>query len=436
MERTGAKRGASALQWIAVGVTGLMLALVVWGNVPWLRLWLNDLTTPPLTAHYPYNDFAAEATAVRLLDTPQRAHLFDAATQLAWQEQVWGARLPVMLREPFVRVPWSALYLWPFAELPYAVGFLLLCAVSVAATAAAFGIWARWARLPPVAAAAFVCAGLGSLPLLRTLVLGQHSAVMLLALTASVLWSLQGRDARAGVALAAATLKPHLIILVPLAWLLQRRWRALAAGAASLLALTALSAVVLGPQALVDFVTIQSAFDQYFPGAEAVEQMQNWRGLLESTLGWQGGGEQMVEGVLLLLTATVVVWAWWPGGARPRRAVDLRWALTILASLLFAYHLHLNDLLAWAIPAGIGLRRVYAPPEGAALSPRARQVTLALVWGAWVVPWLAFFAEGARPGLWFMLIAGAALAAQIAREQRAAPAAPESAPRAAVASLV
>ena len=289
-----------------------------------------------------------------------------------------------------------------FAEPPYAVGFLLLCAVTVAAAAAAFAIWARWARLPPVLAAAFVCAGLGSLPLLRTLVLGQHSAVMLLALTASVIWSLQGRDARAGVALAAATL--YLIILVPLAWLLQRRWRALVAGAASLAALTALSVAVMGPHVLADFVTIESAFEQYFPGAEAVEQMQNWRGLLELTLGWQGVGEQMIEGVLLLLTATVVVWAWWPGGAQVRRAVDLRWALTILASLLFTYHLHLNDLLAWAIPAAIGLRRVYAPPEGAALGLRARQVTLVLVWGAWVVPWLAFFAEGARPGLWFMLI--------------------------------
>jgi hypothetical protein len=420
MAGTGEKQRATVLQWLGLGAAGLMLALVVWGTAPWLRLWLNDLTTPPLTAHYPYNDFAAEGTAVRLLDTPQRAHLFDAATQLAWQEQVWGARLPVELREPFVRVPWSALYLWPFAEPPYAVGFLLLCVVSVAAAGAAFTIWARWAGLPPVAAAAFVCAGLGSLPLLRTVVLGQHSAVMLLALTASVIWSLEGRDARAGVALAAATLKPHLIILMPLAWLLQRRWRALAAGAASLLALTALSAVILGPQSLIDFVRIQSAFEQYFPGAEAVEQMQNWRGLLESTLGWQGVGEQMVEGVLLLLTAAVVVWAWRPADAQSRRAVELRWALTVLASLLFAYHLHLNDLLAWAIPAGIGLRRVYAPPEGAALPPRARQVTLALVWGAWVVPWLAFFAEGARPGLWFMLLVGACLVAQIRREDRAA----------------
>jgi hypothetical protein len=428
-------KDGSVLQMMALTVAGLALALVVWGSLPWLNRWLSDLTTPPLTAHYPYNDFGGEATVVRLLDTPQRARLFDPATQLAWQTEVWGARLPA-LRVPFVRVPWSALLLWPFAEAPHAVGFLLLCALSVAAAAAAFGIWARWARLPPVVAAAFVCAGLGSLPLLRTVILGQYSALMLLALTASVLWSLQGRDARAGVALAVTTLKPQLIFLVPLAWLLQRRWRALVAGAASLLALTGLSAAVLGPQALLDFVRIQSGFEAYFPGAEAVPQMQNWRGLLESTLGWRGAGESMVEGVLLLLTAMVVVWAWWPGGPHTRRSADLRWALTVLASLLFNYHLHLNDLLAWAIPAAIGLRRVYAPPEGAALSPRARRVTLVLVWGAWVVPWLAFFAEGARPGLWFMLLAGAALAAQIAREQRAAPVAPAPAPQAIVASAV
>ena len=116
--------------------------------------------------------------------------------------------------------------------MPHAVGFLLLSALSVAAVAAALLIWARWARLPLAVGAAFVCAGLGSLPMLRTVLLGQYSGFMLLAVTGAVIWSMEDRDARAGVALAAATLKPQLIFLVPLAWLLQRRWRALVAGAA------------------------------------------------------------------------------------------------------------------------------------------------------------------------------------------------------------
>jgi hypothetical protein len=404
-----------------LGIVGLVLVAMVVGMAPWFGVWVSEATQPPATAHYPYNDYAAEIAAVRLLDTPARAGFYDPATQLAWQRQLWGDRLPGELRQPFVRVPWTVLLLWPLAQLPHALGFLVMSTLSVVVALAALITWARWARLPVWVGAAYVCAGLGSLALLRTLILGQHSALLLGAVTAAVLYSLRQAGTRAGLALAAGTLKPHLIMLIPLAWLLEGRWRALLAGAGALAGLALLSIALLGPQSMIDFVNIQSLYERYFPNAEAAEQMQNWRGLIESSFGWTGALGQGALTVATIGTALLVAAAWWPPGTPTRRAADLRWAVTILGSLLFSTHLHFNDLLLWAIPAAIVLRRVYAPPAEGALSQPARQVALAGVWIAYGLLLLAWFVPGWRLGLWFALVAMGLLGWQIYRETRAAP---------------
>jgi hypothetical protein len=107
-----------------------------------------------------------------------------------------------------------------------------------------------------------------------------------------------------------------------------------------------------------------------------------------------------------------------PAARRPPPANDLRWAITIIASLLFSPHFHFNDMLLWAIPAAIVLRRVYAPPGGRAFGPRARTVAFILLWVAYALPLVAFFAQAARPGLWFALLVLALLIARLRRETR------------------
>jgi hypothetical protein len=419
MSRAGAPRPRPTWgQAAALGVTGLILALVVATLLPWFGLWVADAGLPPATARYPYNDYGAEGTIVRLLDTPDRARLFDPAMQLAWQQEVWGPRLPPVLKQPFVRVPWTVLLLWPLAQVPHAVGFLLLTALNVGLAGLALIAWVRWARLPPWVGLAFVCGALGSFAMLRNVTLGQHSAWMFATLSACVLWSLRGADTRAGLALAAATLKPHLIMLIPLAWLLQGRWRALAAGAAGLAALAAVSLLLLGPPTFLDFIAIQGTYEQYFPGAEATNQMQNWRGLIETLLGRSGPAPIILTALAMLGVALAVAAVWWPPGRATRPATDLRWAATVLGSLLFSQHTHLNDLLAWAIPVAIVLRRVYAPPPGGAFTARQRGVALAGAWGAYFVLPVAWIVQDWRLGLWVPLVALALLAWRIRREER------------------
>jgi hypothetical protein len=64
------------------------------------------------------------------------------------------------------------------------------------------------------------------------------------------------------------------------------------------------------------------------------------------------------------------------------------------------------------------LRRVYAPPGGRAFGPRARTVAFILLWVAYALPLVAFFAQAVRPGLWFALLVLALLIARLRFETR------------------
>jgi hypothetical protein len=411
-------------QWVGLGVVLAWLLVVVAGTGGWWATWVREANLPPDRATYPYNDFSEELAATDLLFTPDRLRIYDLDVQIAHQQAVWGPRLPAE-RVLFIRVPWTLFLLLPFALLPYAVAFLAFAALSVVLTAGALGAWARWMRAPPLVGVTFVLAGLASFPLLRTLQLGQYSAITFAAVTAALLALWRGQEIGAGLALLGATLKPHLIILLPLGLLAERRWRAIGAGAAGLLVLAALSTLVLGlqwPGAYLHLLGL-SGF------TEGVEQMQNWRGLFESTLGLSGPVLTILMALALAATAALVVWVWWPvwratppstnippSALAPPHSNDLRWAITIMASLLFSPHYHFNDMLLWAIPAAIILRRVYAPPGDAAFSPRERTVAFILLWLAYIMPAVSFFAQTWRPGLWFALLVLALLIARLRRE--------------------
>jgi hypothetical protein len=412
-------------QLVGLGVVLVCLLVVAVGTADWWAGWVREATVPPDRAHYPYNDFAEEMAATGLLVSPQRVRLYDLDVQTARQQTIWGPRLPAAVL-PFVRVPWTTFLLLPLLALPYGVAFLVFSACSVVLAGAGFVAWARWIHAPPLVGATFVLAGLASFPLLRTLQLGQYSAITFAAVTAALLWLWRGQQTRAGLVLLGATVKPHLIVLLPLGLLAERRWRAIVAGGAGLLALTLLSLLTFGPTWPGDYLTILRGD---LGALEGVEQMQNWRGLFESTLGLRGPLLTALMTLALAATAALVAWVWWPvwtakqpAAVRPPSAIrnphstDLRWAVTIIASLLFSPHYHFNDMLLWAIPAAIILRRLYAPPPGGAFGPRARTVAFILLWLAYVLPVLAFFAQAARPGLWFALLALALLIARIRRE--------------------
>ena len=347
-----------------------------------------------------------------------------STSQIAHQQAVWGPRLPAE-RVLFIRVPWTLFLLLPFCAAALCGRLPRLRRALGRVDVAALAAWARWMRVPPLVGATFVLAGLASFPLLRTLQLGQYSAITFAAVTAALLALWRGQEIGAGLALLGATLKPHLIVLLPLGLLGERRWRAIGAGAAGLLVLAALSTLVLGPQ---------------WPGAylhllglsgftEGVEQMQNWRGLFESTLGLTGPLLTVLMGLALAATTAFVVWVWWPVWTQKQQAADTcpppstRSPRTIYAGRSRSSPRSCSARTTTSTTCCSGP----SPPRSSCAAsmprrragrsaPRERTVAFILLWLAYAIPAVSFFAQAWRPGLWFALLALALLIARLRRE--------------------
>ncbi len=217
--------GSSHLQRIAIvvfGITGLMLN--IW--IAW-NLFLRGAGTGR-------NDFTSFYGGAALAGTPD---LYNPTKVSELQLRVTGERTSEA--EKFVRLPCYAIFLKPLAWLPYPAAYLIWELLSAAALLAALLLW------PGQSATTKWLTFCWMLPIFVALFNGQDDALVLfwIALAANLLH--RERPLTAGMALAMAASKYHLLVLIPLVIVAQRRWR-MAAGTAmaggALIAVSFLSA--------------------------------------------------------------------------------------------------------------------------------------------------------------------------------------------------
>lgn len=158
---------------------------------------------------------------------------------------------PHVWAQPFLSTPPMAMLVVPFAALPYPVAYYAWGAITLAAFAAALA-WSTRYRGPArwlATAAAFV-------PwwVIHAIHVGQVAP--LIAAAVLVAWRLlrDDRDFAAGLVLTFLVLKPNTALLVPVALLFTRRFRALGvwAGASGFIAL--LSVFMLGPRGVIGYM--------------------------------------------------------------------------------------------------------------------------------------------------------------------------------------
>lgn len=155
----------------------------------------------------------------------------------------WGARYPVA----FVHPPSSLPILGVFAQLPFRTAITAWAAVSGAALAlASRSKWTPFLLLiPPV---------LWALP-------GGQTSVLMGSLLFGALLLLPRWPIASGLALGLAlALKPQLAIVLPLAYLVERRWAPLIAAIVTFAALTAVSAIVFGPKQWIEWANSLPSF--------------------------------------------------------------------------------------------------------------------------------------------------------------------------------
>lgn len=201
-----------------------------------------------------------------------------------------------------------------------------------------------------------ICLGLISPPVLICLVAGQTgmftSAALLLSLGLA-----DSYPAVAGIMAGCLVVKPQCAILVPVCFLASRNWRALVAGAATVMAACLLALAIFGP-----------GLWHYFFGHEIFEERwaltapwpQSYQRLMVSafmtlrSLGVGLGFSFFVQGMITICCALAVWYVW----SRPAETFNsaLRLLLTVILTLLATPYLHLYDMpcLAMAL-AGWGV---------------------------------------------------------------------------------
>jgi glycosyl transferase family 87 len=237
----------------------------------------------------------------------------------------------------FINPPLLA-WLWaPLVAFPEPVAYLIWTVVSLGAL-----IWAWYLTAPyqGLGRIAMLLAGIALWPVMEAFYFGQPT-MLVLALVATGWW-LMRRDhvVWAGIALAlATTLKPQVMLMVPVCLLAAGRWRPLVSYALAGGVIAALSALSLGSSGLNEFW-------------QTLQWIQTDSGHSFFTVAFLFGMGPLTYAVLAAQGAACVFVAW-----RRRDDLDIVFALGLLGSLMVSFHLHQPDycnllLAGWLVLRG------------------------------------------------------------------------------------
>lgn len=253
---------------------------------------------------------------------------------------------------------------------------------------------------------------LGSMATVECLFSGQNSTFLLLVFTLAWVALRNGRDFMSGAILGLALVKPHLIVLVGLLWLLEGRWKALAGFGVTATSWVVFAGLVLDASAFGAWLSVLRG-DLYteFVSLGQTSKHGGSAGFITDLLGPIGLPAGIVGGAIsLMVGAAAVIWVRY----REPEATS-RWWLAVLASVVFAPHSMIYDLVIIIPSVAIALSRWWTPTN---------RVTLALAWvGLWVLPPLSpvlgIAAHGALVtlfALWVLLHAGRAPVSAVGRQ--------------------
>ncbi len=272
----------------------------------------------------------------------------------------WDGTLPKIMdvasSRPWLYPPHFLLLLVPFGLLPFAQSYAAFMVVTFAAAVA--GAW-RWAGTP--ARRAFWVAALALAPAASVNVIEGQNAFLTAALLLQGFGLLGRADLLGGAILGLLSYKPQFALLLPVALLASRNWRALTAAGASVALVTAVSAAAFGLDFWRHWLGAMVAPD---PGAYAawLDQGRLWGlsvytcALLLGAPAWLAQAAQMA---VVLASAATVYQAF--GRALHR---DLQLAVLLAATLLAAPHVSSYDTTLLAAAAMLALGRMLdgAPP--------------------------------------------------------------------------
>ena len=255
----------------------------------------------------------------------------------------WWLSQPMPFR-PWVYPPSYLLAVLPFGELPFAVSYFAFQLVGAALLTAALTLGSnRSYSAKLVTCSALLCPAAAI-----NIAVGQNAFFTSALLVAGVLF-LQTRPRVAGALLGVLTLKPQFWVLVPVALIAARNWRALVSTAVAAVALAVASAAVLGIEAWRQWADL--AMSTYsVPNAKWIEYGRMWGTSVYACIVSVGGSETAAnagQAAAVLIAAAATYRAF-----RVPLPVGHKIAVLLTGTILAAPHSSLHDAVLLAV-AGV-----------------------------------------------------------------------------------
>lgn len=181
-----------------------------------------------------------------------------------------------------------------------------------------------------------------------------QNGMLTAALAAAGLFALPRRPAVAGICFGLLCMKPHLVVLFPLALLCARSWRALLSFTLTTLATLALAALVFGPATLTAFVHNAGMAAGFVESGRAFLARMPTAFVLAKLAHASLTTAYAAQAVSALLGAAAVWYAWHQTCAHALRAATLVCASLLVSPYLYDYDLvWYGVLIAWYVQHGL-----------------------------------------------------------------------------------
>jgi hypothetical protein len=328
----------AAARWRRLGLAAALLAS---GEAALFYLyWWSEVFRAGLRGP----DFFSFYAAARLFDERGGAHVYDARAQFDYQQPIvsrWPNAPHGIL--PYIHPPYYTLLIAPLGRLDYPTAYVVMAVANLVLAVAAVILLAHAVRLSRLETGLLALLVAGYLPLFVTLLQGQSDLVMLVPLAgAFAAWS-AGREATAGALAGLAMVKPQLLLLVPVLFVVRRSWRAVLGFAGVAAVLAAVSLAFFGVAGITAYAKVVLPWlgggTTGFPITG--QSVFSLRGFLEALPG--GHVTALALLALLLLGAGVLL-------ALTRPGRELEFGLAVAASVALSPYQNLHDLLLLVLP--------------------------------------------------------------------------------------
>lgn len=299
------------------------------------------------------SDFSCFYSAGKMVVTGNGSSLYNYEAQKQAQLPFFVS-LPGLKRSvlPFVFIPFILVIFAPLALLSYAHALTLWYVVNVVLLLSVPFLLRRKLGLTSgqLSLAVFVSAFF--LPSSISLAQGQPTIVVLVLFTLILLALDKGSDLSAGCLLALTIFKPQFALPLLLAFVITKKWRAIAGFASTSLALFGVSVGLVGWKTTLSYPAAVAAFTRLPAnkgGEYGPEGMSNLRGMFLFFLNRHLSAETihaliLVSSLLMLAVVLALVHA-----HRPRIS-QLDFSLLIIVTVLASYHAYTHDLVLLLIP--------------------------------------------------------------------------------------